>query len=167
MKKIVLGLIAALVFIGCSSDTKVDVNVEPALVVGKSLADFKLNDQFEAPHALSTKTTKLIFAFSKDMAHTCNDYFVTKEDTYLSDHNTQFVADVSAAPSIIRNMFILPGLKDFKHTVLLLDKKEVAAPFKANIDAEKIIVVYIKGMTISQIETISTKEELIAAIESK
>ena len=167
MKKIVLGLIAALVFVGCSSDKQTQINVEPALVVGKSLADFKLEDQFEAPHALSTKTTKLIFAFSKDMAHTCNDYFVTKEETYLSDNNTQFVADVSSAPSIIRSMFILPGLKDFKHTVLLLNEKEVAAPFKSNIDAEKIIVVYIKDMTISQIETISTKEELIATIEAK
>ena len=167
MKKIVLGLIAALVFIGCSSDKKVDVNVEPVLVVGKSLADFKLEDQFEVPHALSTKTTKLIFAFSKDMAHTCNDYFVTKQDTYLGNNNTQFVADVSSAPSIIRSMFILPGLKDFKHIVLLLNEKEVAAPFKANIDAEKIIVVYLENKIITQIETISTKEELIAVIEAK
>ena len=65
MKKIVLGLIAALVFIGCSSDAKVDVNVEPALVVGKSLADFKLEDQFEAPHALSTKRQSLFLLFQK------------------------------------------------------------------------------------------------------
>ena len=101
------------------------------------------------------------------MAHTCNDYFVTKEPAYLSDNNTQFVADVSSAPSIIKSLFILPGLKDFKHTVLLLNEKEVAAPFKANIDAEKIIVVYIDNKTITKIEIISTKEELIAAIEAK
>lgn len=166
MKKILLGLITTLLFIGCSSDKEVQVNVEPSLVVGKSL-NLTLNDQFEKAHTLDSKTKKVIFVFSDDMGHVANDYFATKEASYLSNYNTQFVADISAAPSLIKSMFILPGLKDFKHTVLLLKEKEVSAPFRAKIDVEKIIVVYVDGATISSIKTISTKEELIATIEAK
>lgn len=167
MKKIILALVATLLFIGCSSDKKTEVNVEPSLVVGKSLANLKMNDQFEKEHTLQANTQKVIFVFSDDMGHVANDYFATKEVSYLADNNTQFVADISGAPSIIRSMFIMPGLKDFKHTVLLLTEKDVSAPFRAKMDLEKIIVVYVKDNTITEIKNISTQEELIATIEAK
>lgn len=167
MKNVLLGLIATLFLIGCSSDKAVETNVEPALVVGKSLADFKMNDQFDTSHTLSADTEQLIFVFSDDMGHVANDYFATKEATYLSDNNTQFVADISGAPSLIRSMFIMPGLKDFKHTVLLVTEKETAASYRANMDIEKIVVVSIDDMKISDIQTLSTEAELIATIEAK
>ena len=166
MKKIILGFIAALLLIGCSSDKAVDTNVEPALVIGKSLS-IALNDQFEKGHTLNPATTKVIFAFSDDMGHLSNDYFATKEASYLNDNNTQYVADISGAPSLIRSMFILPGLKDFKHTVLLLTEKEASAPFRASVDTTKIVIAYVNNGVISEIKTISTKEDLIAAIEAK
>ncbi|MDB2562732.1 hypothetical protein N9X61_03930 [Sulfurimonas sp.] len=166
MKNIILGLVTALLFIGCSSEKAVDANVEPSLVVGKSLS-IPLNDQFEKAHTLNATTTKVLFAFSDDMGHLSNDYFATKEASYLSDNNTQYVADISGAPSLIRSMFILPGLKDFKHTVLLLTEKEASAPFRANVDTTKIVVAYVNNGTISEIKTVSTKDELIATIEAK
>ena len=164
MTKILLGLLTTFVLVGCSSEV-IDENIEPKLVVGKSVADFKLNDQFEKPHTLNSNTYKLIFAFSKDSAHICNDFFVTKEPTYIQDHNAQFVADVSAAPSLIRKMFIMPGLKEFKHTVLLLDDKTVAAAYRKEMDVEKIVVVYILNKEISEIKTITTEEELRKTLE--
>ncbi|MDQ7044576.1 MAG: hypothetical protein Q9M32_01490 [Sulfurimonas sp.] len=167
MKKILLGLIATLVFIGCSSEKEVTINVEPSLVVGKSLTAAKFFDQFEKPHSLSADTTKLIFVFSDDMGHLANDYFATKEASYLNDNNTQFVADISKAPSIIRSMFIMPGLKDFKHTVLVLTEKVDSAPFRAGVDTEKILVVTLDNMNITALKTISSQEELIAIIEAK
>ncbi len=165
MKKIILGLIATLFIIGCSSD-KVDTkNIEAKLVVGKSLETLALKNQFEKAQPLKADTKILIFAFSKDMAHICNDYFVTQAPTYLADNNAQFVADVSAAPSLIRSMFILPGLKDFKHTVLLLDDKNVAAPYRKDMDVEKIIVVHVENKSITKIQTITTEADLKKLIE--
>ena len=166
MKNVIYALMFALLFTACSSDKSSTAKVEPKLVLNTSLSDLKLNDQFEKSHSINSDTKKLIFAFSKDMAHTCNDYFATKDDNYLHNNQTQFVADVSSAPSLIRSMFIMPGLKDFKHTVLLLDSKETAAPFKANQDTEKIIVVYLDNLTITSIKTISTEAELISTIEN-
>lgn len=166
MKNIILGLVTALFLIGCSGDKQVAVNVEPALVTGKAL-DLKLNDQFEKAHTLNASTKKVIFVFSDDMGHLTNDYFATKEVSYLSDNNTQYVADISGAPSLIRSMFIMPGLKDYKHTVLLLSEKEASAPYRSGVDSEKIVVAYVENGSITQIKSISTKDELIAVIEAK
>ncbi|WP_324172901.1 hypothetical protein [Sulfurimonas sp.] len=160
MKKIIVGLMIAFLFIGCSSKGSEEVVVEPKLVVGKSLDAIVINDQFEKPQTIDANTKKVIFAFSKDVAHTCNDYFVTQEPTYLSENKTQFIADVSAAPSLIRSIFILPGLKDFKHTVLILDDKKIAASFRSGVDVEKIVIVYLENKIITSIRTINSADEL-------
>ena len=166
MKKIITGLMIALLFLGCSKDEEL-TNVEPKLVVGKSLVNLALQDQFGNPQIIKPTTTKVIFAFSKDMAHICNDYLATQKATYLNDNHSVFIADVSAAPSLIRSMFILPGLKDFKHTVALLDDKAVAAPYRVTQDTEKIIVVYVQNQIITNIKTINSEAELKTVIEVK
>ena len=166
MKKVIIGLMVAFLFIGCGSKGSEDKPVEPKLVVGKSLDALVLNDQFEKTHSIDADTKKVIFAFSKDVAHTCNDFFVTQEPTYLSDNKTAFIADVSAAPSLVRSMFILPGLKDFKHTVLILDDKKIAAPFRSGVDVEKIVIVYLDGKSITSIKTINSADELKNIIET-
>jgi len=167
MKKIILGLAIAFLFIGCSSKSDENAIVVPKIVVGQELTSMKLNDQFEKEQGLNADTTKVIFAFSKDVAHTCNDFFVTQTPTYLQDNNTQFVADVSAAPSLIRSMFIMPGLKDFKHTVLILDDESVAANYRAGVDVEKIVVAYIEDGKITSIKTLNSANELKETIEAK
>jgi len=167
MKKIVVTLALMLTFLGCSSKGGEVSNVEPSLVVGKSLQNLRLNDQFEKPHTLDADTKTLIFAFSKDMAHTCNDFFATQTPTYLVDNHAEFIADVSAAPSLIRSMFIMPGLKDFKHTVLIFEEESKAAPFRAKMDTEKIVVISLNNGTITKITPLSTAKELQEKIEAK
>jgi hypothetical protein len=165
MTKILTALIAAFLFIGCNS-TAGEQNVEPKLVVGKSL-NLNLNNQFEKAQNVPADTKTVIFAFSKDSAHTCNDYFETKAPAYLAQHKTIFVADVSSAPSLIRSMFIMPGLKDFKHTVLVLDDKSVAAGFRAKMNTEEIVVVSVENSKITNIKTINSTKDLITSIEAK
>jgi len=166
MKIIIALFLTALMFIGCSSKETSDTSVEAKLVLNKSLASLKLNDQHEKVHSLKTTTKKVVFAFSKDSAHTCNDFFITKNPTYLEDNNVIFVADVSSAPSLIRSMFIMPGLKDFKHRVLVLDDKNIALSYRKGQDVEKIIVVDVKDEIITNIKAISSVNELIKEIEN-
>jgi len=165
MKKIITAMFMALLLIGCGSDVSNEKKIEPKLVVGSYIKDLMLKDQFEKEHTIQKDTYRLVFAFSKDVAHTCNNFFNTQRPTYLEDHHTQFIADVSAAPSLIRSLFILPGLKDFKHTVLLLDNKELAAPYRKDMDVEKVIIVYIINKRITQIREIQTATELQKALE--
>ncbi len=165
MKNILIGILATFLLLGCSSKSDENKNIEPKLVVGKSLTDLNLKDQFGKEHSLNADTYKVIFAFDKEPAHTCNDFFNTQKPTYLQEHHVQFVADVSAAPSIIRSLFILPGLKDFKHIVLLLDDKNIAAPYRKGVDTTKIVVVTLLNKKITDIKTVSTKEKLQKEVE--
>jgi hypothetical protein len=166
MTKLIIAFVLTF-FIGCSSQDKEILNAEPSLVVGKTLTPLTLNDQFEKAHTIQTNTKKLIFAFSKDAAHTCNDYISTKDTEYLSKNDAQFIADVSAAPSLIRSMFIMPGLKDLKHTVLILSDPVKAAPFRAGIDTEKIITVRLDNGKITAVNAINGVKDLTTFIEKK
>jgi hypothetical protein len=164
IKTTLLGLFLSLLFLGCSSN-ETNTVVEPQLVVNNSLAKLSLNDQNEKPHTITNDTQTLIFAFSKDMGHACNDFFETKPENYLQENNAFFIADVSGAPSVIRSMFIMPGLKDFKHTVLVIDDKSIAANYKAGVDSEKIIIVELDNNIITSIQTVSTAAEMAALLE--
>lgn len=167
MSKIIIGFFAVLLFIGCSSQTTAEVAVEPKLALNKSLENLKLNNQMDVPSGIESDTKKVIFAFSKDVGHKCNDFFATQDDTYLSKNKIQFVADVSAAPSIIRSIFIMPGLKDFKHTILVIDEEEISNQYKSEQNTEKIVVVSLNNKVITDIKYLDTIEELSKNIASK
>lgn len=165
MKSIIAGLILSILFLGCSSKATEDKNIVPKLVLGKTLSSITLNDQFGKSHTVSPDTYKLVFAFAKDSAHICNNFFKTQKPTYLSEHHTAFIADVSAAPSLIRKFFIIPGLKKLKYTILLLENKSAAAPYRKGLDTNKIAVVYILNKKIKEIKFVSTSEELRKIVE--
>lgn len=165
MKKVILGLLASFMLVGCSGNDEKLASVEAKLVVQKSLAGLTLNDQHGKAHTLSSDTKSVIFAFSKDMGHLCNDFFVTKDVEYLANNKAVFVADVSSAPSIIRSMFIMPGLQDFDHRVLVLDDENTAQSYKTGVDALKIVVVNLENNIITNITAANTINELRAQIE--
>lgn len=165
MKKIFTGLLTLLLFIGCSSDATTEQKVEQKLIVKNSLADLKLNDQNGNMQGINPDTKKVVFAFSKENGHTCNDFFATKADSYLQDNNTQFVADVSAAPSVIRSMFIMPGMRDFNHPILIIDNEVESAAYKTEENSEKIVLVLLDNLTITDIKYLKTVEELQKEIE--
>ncbi|RUM62624.1 MAG: hypothetical protein DSZ04_07525 [Sulfurimonas sp.] len=166
MIKIITAITLALLFAACDSKEQNTQDVKAKLVMGTSLSGLTLKDQFEVEHTLKATTTKVVFALAKASAHVCNDFFETQKPTYLGDNNTEFIADVSAAPSIIKSLFILPGLKDFKHTVLLLNEKTTAAPFRKGLDTEKIVLVSLREGVIEKITTVSTDKELQSFIEA-
>ena len=167
MIKIITALALALLISACGVKEEIAQDITPKLVVGKSISGLTLQDQFEKEHTLKSTTTRVIFAFDKESAHTCNDFFATQTPTYLADNNVEFIADVSAAPSIIKSLFIMPGLKDFKHTVLLFNDKAVAAPFRKDMDVEKILVAYITDGSITKLTSITTDKELEDIIGAK
>lgn len=166
MNKIILVVITALLFLGCSKE---DINldkIEAKLVVNKSLSDLKLNDQYDKPQTIHADTKKVIFAFSKEVGHLCNDFFATKDDGYLINNKVQFIADVSKAPSIIRSMFIMPGLADFNHPILVLDNEKTSTEYRTGHNIDKILVVYLENKIITKIIYLNNIDELSREIET-
>lgn len=164
MKKIILALTMALTFIGCSSKETVVIDV-PQIAVGNSMEELKLHDQFETLQGVDENTQKIVFAFSKQSGHDCNDFLGAKPKQYLDDKNILFVADISNAPSIIRSMFIAPGLKDFEHKILVLDDSEISKTLRPDGDLEKIVVVSLENYIIKDIAYLATTKELETLVE--
>lgn len=158
MKQILLGLIVSLFFLGCAKDDH--VAVESKIVVGNSLETLKLDDQFGNRQSLSADTKKVIFAFSKDMGHMGNAFFDKQEPGFLAEHHALFIADVSGAPSLIRSMFIMPGLKEFKHTVLLIEDKNVAASYRIDEKSDKVMILDVDNFIIENIGFAASEDEL-------
>lgn len=165
MIKTILSLVLTLTFLGCSSSDTPSEQISAKLIINKSLEGFALNDQNDKPYTLSKDTKSIVFAFSKETGHLCNEFFVTQDDLYLHNNKAVFVANISSAPSIIRSMYIIPGLQDFNHRVLVLDDENTAASYKAGVDTLKIVVVSLDNKIITDIKTARTINELRALIE--
>lgn len=143
----------ALLFAGLSLNAS-------ALKEGESLRSFSLEDQFGKKHSLEQETQKMIFAFSKESGHKCNDFFSSQDSSYLSSRQALFVADISAAPSLVQMLFIKPGLRDFKHRVLVLDDEALAKRYKTDHTEEKIVVAELQHFVITKLLYFDTIEEL-------
>lgn len=166
MKYIITVALTALLLTGCGEKTT-NENITPSLVVGNSLEKLVLNDQFGKIHSVQADTKKVIFAFEQDPAHGVNDYLDTKPATYLQDNKAVFVADVSAAPGIIKSMFIMPGLKDFKHDVWIFEHDDIAAPYRVGVDENSIVIAYLDNKKIIAIKEIKPTKEILAQIIEK
>lgn len=169
IRNVMVGLLVSAAFLGCESK-EAEVNphdLEPKIVLKQSTKGFVINDQHEVEHKVPADTKTLVFAFADEPGHMCNDFFATKGETYLEDNKAMFIADISGAPSIIRSMFIMPGLKDFKHTVLVINDKNVATGFRSGLPIEEIVIVKLDNNIITKISTVTTEEELAIAIEKK
>ena len=159
MKKIILMLVVAISFMGCGSSVD-QKNLDAKLVVGKSLKDFELKDQHEKVQRLPKDTKVIFFSFSKPVGHKCNQFLEKHPGDYLPKHNTVYVADVSPAPSIIKNMFILPDLKKLKFPILLINDDKTSAEYNKGINKDKIVIVYLKDRVITKISYIDNQQEL-------
>ena len=75
--------------------------------------DFKLPDQFDKAHSLSSDTKTIIVAFEKKDGHTVREYLKKHDSSLLEKNHAFFIADISKVPVVIRNMFILKDLKSY------------------------------------------------------
>jgi len=166
MKIFLTLLLGALFFIGCSSD-KTPQNVEAKLQVGKSLKDFSLPDQHEKVQTIPEGTKFVIFSFSKPVGHMCNELLNKKAPNYLPEHKAVYVADVSPAPSIIKNMFILPDLAKLPFPILLINDDTLSAEYSKGMNKDTIVVVELEGYTISGIRNLKSEQELETLLEGK
>ncbi|MEN4052548.1 MULTISPECIES: hypothetical protein [Sulfurimonas] len=160
MKKIIAILAITLLFLGCSSKSEENKNVEAKLAVGKSLTDIKLKDQNEKPATIAADTKIVFFSFSKPTGHACNEFLESKPANFLAEHKAVYVADVSAAPGIIKSMFILPDLKELKFPILLINDDKLSAEFTKEMNKESIVVVTLDNLKITNIQNLKDASEL-------
>ncbi len=161
MKKAIIMLLTATLFlVGCSNNKELQEKATAKLEKGKSLKDFQLKDQHGTLKQLPQDTKYVIFSFSKPTGHVCNEFLNSLPADYLAKHHAAYVADVSPAPSIIKNMFILPDLKKLKFPILLINDDQLSAEYSKGMKKDTIVVVVLNNMKIVDIKNLHTKEDL-------
>lgn len=133
------------------------------VVENQPIKKFKLLDQFGIEHQITNKTTKLIFAFKKDSGHLVKDFLATKESTYLSKKNILFIADVSAMPSFIK-FFVLP-ITGYDYPIVTLDNDELSQYYKNEKYVEKIMVVTLNNVNVTDIKYLDNVIDLEKEIQ--
>jgi hypothetical protein len=174
IKKIVLGFLVLIViaigtlFAFNGKDnydaTKYMATATNGINIGSKL-EFTLPDQFDKPHSLTNNTKKLILVFAKSTGHTVKAFLNQQDKDYLIKRNTQFVADISPMPTVIRNTFALPDLRKSNYSVLLIYDENIAKTLKNKKEADKIAIATIENKVIKSVKYITTTEELKAQLQ--
>lgn len=173
LKKIILLLVIVVIIGGGAfyvinskdnyDGSQYSVNVPAVFTVGSTL-DFTLPDQFGKDHTLGNETEKLIFTFAQDASHLMKDFLTQEEKGYLNKQSALYVADISSAPVVIRNMFILPDLQESTYPVLLIYEEEMAQKFRYDSKKEAIKIVTIENKKVTDIKFVTTLKEFEEAL---
>ncbi len=174
MKKIVVSIlmliilaVGALFVINGSSNydsSKYNLTITPKdhpFGVG-SVVKYKLPDQFDKAHSSSNDTKKLIFAFTKETGHIVREFMHSQKESFLGNKHSAIIADVSAMPTVIRNTFALPDLRESKYPMLLIYDKNMAKVLKNGQEKSKVIVMTLDNSKVIKIEHAMNIKELNA-----
>ncbi|PWE22478.1 hypothetical protein [Aliarcobacter skirrowii] len=135
-----------------------------SLNVDSSIIDIKIKDQFDKVHTLNESIKTILFASDKSTSDMLRDYLLplSEKENILDRNSAVYVADISGMPSLISKFIALPKMKKYPFSVLLLDDTN-----KDNFVKEdgKIIVYSVVDGKITNIEKISSKEELANIIK--
>lgn len=152
LKKILLASLLAL-----------GLNAAP-LAVDSVVDNLKIKDQNEVEKVIDTNVKTILFASDKSTSDMLRDYLLplSEKENILEKNSAVYVADISGMPSLISKFIALPKMKKYPFSILLLDDSN-----KENFVKEdgKIIVYSVVDGKITNIEKISSKEELAKFIK--
>ena len=173
IKKIILTLVLLLLVAGGAlfaingkdnyDPSKYSATASNGLTANSKLS-FTLPDQFDKAVTLTPETKKVIFVFAKATGHTVKEFLKKQDKNYLPSRHALFVADISGMPTVIRNTFALPDFKKSAYSVALIYDKAIATSYKNEKDADKITIVTLNNGVITEKQTLTTEEELKAAL---
>ena len=172
MKKLILTIIAILLIaVGALFAINGQSNYDPAKYslkitpqdkpfgVGSTL-NFKLPDQFNKPHHLTSDIKKVMFVFTKATGHVFKTFMANKDEKFMNKRAMLAVADVSGMPTVILNTFAMPDFQKSKYPVLLIYDKNMAKRLKEGKDAKKVVLLTLNNNKVTKIEYAKDEKEL-------
>ena len=133
-----------------------------ALSIGDVTPTFEIKDQFEKMHKISADTKTILVAESRGTSVIVREYLLAKDKNFLETNKTQYIADISAMPSLISKWVALPKMKKYPFSILLVNEEQ-AKSFSTKDD--KITVYTIAEGKVSDVKYIETTEELDAVFK--
>ena len=117
--------------------------------VTDNLASLKVKDQFDKPMVVTNDTKKIIIAFSKEKGAEVKKY-LDNNPNYLKEQNALYFADVSAAPSFVTSLFMMPKFKDYPFSMGVIRDEDLAAKFPYQ--EEKLTIISLKDSVVTAVE---------------
>lgn len=130
---------------------------------GSKIEPFELSDQHGKLHTVDEHIKLIIFASDRDASNIVYEALKSHDGTYLSVHHTVYILDVSAIPSIIFRMFVLPKMGKYSYSVLL--DKHSDTTHKLPRKEGNITLIKLDKMVIESVEFIDSRKELTRAIK--
>ncbi len=135
----------------------------PAIVIASNLkindkiSNFSLTDQFDKIHTINSGVSTIIVTFQRDTLELINDFLSAKNENFLEDKHAVFINNITSSPTIIRKMFTIPHLRDYKYTILLVYDQNSIKFLK---EENKVTIYSIFNGQVSNIQYLSSKDEL-------
>ena len=174
MKKIfALGLAITILLGGCGNKELEDKKavtisqgtVSKGIIVGKELASYTFEDQFDKKHTLTNQVKKVIFVFTKPTGHLMRVYLGTKKIDYLAKRHIDFIADVSGMPSMIFKMFALPDFKESKYPIMIIKDKTKSQRFRNEEQKNSVMIISLDNKIVKSVKFVTNEQDLIKEID--
>lgn len=131
--------------------------------MGTMIEPFELSDQHGKLHSIDEYINLIIFAGDRKASDIVHEALKSRNDTYLSAHHTVYILDVSAIPSIICRMFVLPKMRKYSYSVLIDKKSDTTHMFPRK--EGHVTLFKLDKMLVKSVEFIDSREELPRAIK--
>ncbi|MBE9572895.1 MAG: hypothetical protein IMF11_19900 [Proteobacteria bacterium] len=130
---------------------------------GSMIEPFELSDQHGKPHTVNEYIRLIIFASDREASDIVHEALKSHNDTYLSAHQTVYILDISAIPSIICRMFVLPKMRKYSYSVLL-DKKSDTTHMLPRKQGH-VTLIKLDKMVVESVKFVHSSGELTRAIK--
>lgn len=128
-----------------------------SLNINDKFIPFSLPNQFDRIHTIKSDISKIIISFDSDNTKLINEFLSSKEYKFLHNENTVFISDISNEPTIITKMFILPKMRDYKYSILVIYDNKGENFLRQK---DKFTVYSLDDGIVKNISYISSKKEL-------
>lgn len=121
--------------------------------IGSDVSLDTLTSQHDKKQTLVANGT-WIFAIDKQNTKMLNNFF----REFGIPKNVSYIMDTTRIPSFLFSMFVMPGIKEYKHQILLSDDEEYNKKFPYKEDY--ITILHVEDKMVTSIKYVNTKEEL-------
>ncbi len=131
---------------------------------GQKVLPFTLPNQYKKPVTVGLDTRIILYVPDKKASNIVREFLDSKGPGYVPARKMAVVSDLSNAPSFVRTLFIIPGLKAYAYDMLVIEDEFSPVIFES--DLEKVSVIRVDNGIQKSVQKAATKEELDSLIES-
>lgn len=130
---------------------------------GQKVLPVSLPNQYGKSVTVGTDTRIILYVPDKKASNIVRELLDSKASDYVPAKKMAVVSDLSNAPSFVRTLFILPGLKAYEYDMLVIEDEFSLVIFKSEL--EKVSVIEVDNGIQKSVQMAASKEELEKIIE--